>query len=219
MPGRYIVIEGPDGVGKGTQARIIADWLSGQGIHVELVAEPGGDKVGRILRSILKGEPDDPVVRSLFAGEPYHLEPLTDLLLFNAARAQLMAQIAAMKADGRWVLADRSYLSTIAYQGYGDGQDIDHVELVCDIATQAAKPDIELILYAPYEVITGRVGARGTSDRIEQRGKAYARRVHDGYRAIAEERHIPLVNADQEVEQVSSDIWRFIEPLLKEEQS
>jgi dTMP kinase len=214
---RYAVVEGPDGSGKGEQVRRLQQALQQLGLTVETVVEPGGvDRIGQILRSILKGVPEDPIVQMLFEGQPYELEPLTDLLLFNAARAQLMAHVAKRLQEGVWVLADRNALSSLAHQGYGNGQDLQQVEQLGLIATQAVEPDLIVVLDAPYEVLERRIQSRGTTDRFEGRGPGYLKRVHAGYQAIANERNIPIINADQPIERVHQDIWAHVEPLLKE---
>ncbi len=216
-PGRYVVLEGPDGAGKGVQLSLLQEALRVRGISVVVVIEPGGDSLGQIYRSILKGQPEDAFIRQQFAGRAPHLSPVEAVCLFNAARARLVSYIIEQLALGHWVLSDRNWISTIAYQVFGDQLDIDQVEPVCQFAMQGLAPDLVLILHAEYQLTSQRTQARGGTDRFESSGGDYLRRVSHGYAIIADRYDIPIIPADRTPEQIAQDIWtNHTEPLLKE---
>lgn len=219
--GRYISIDGPDGAGKGTQAELLCQALLSLGIKVETFQEPGGSRLGQILRSILKGQPEDPVVQYLFQGEPYELDPHTELSLFNAARSQgLQETVRPHLEAGTWIIADRSYLSSLAYQGYGRGLDLDGARASCEFAIQDLRPDLLIVLTSPLEQTRQRIEHRGeASDRFESAGDDFQHRVHQGYRIEAERLGIPIIQASGTIEEVAKQIWSYVEPLAKEAQS
>lgn len=139
--GRFLTLEGPEGAGKTLQAARLADALRADGHDVILTREPGGTRLGERLRDLL-------LERSSVA-----IEPLTDALLFNAARAQLIAEIVRPAIEaGRAVICTRFADSTLAYQGYGAGVAIEALRLLAAAATGGIRPDLTILLDVPPEV-------------------------------------------------------------------
>ena len=199
--GRYIVIEGGEGVGKTTQVQLLASRLKDAGVDAVVVREPGGDAFAEAGRELLLGD--------------LPREPETEVLLFNALRAQVLkSRVAPSLSGGTWVVADRSQLSTIAYQGYGHGLDLGWTRTVCATVAGLCQPTLELILDVEPDVAVARRDARGTTDRFEQLDAAFHGRVRDGYRSEAASRGVPVLDASGPVEEVADAIWRHIEPLL-----
>lgn len=175
--GRFIVLEGPDGVGKTTQAALLSEWLDELGVDHILTREPGGTAVGEAIRSVVLSKDD------------LDMPPESELLLILAARAAFVREVVEPAlAAGRTVVADRFDLSTLAYQGYGRGLDLDTVRAGLAIASGGCRPDLSLILHLPDEEATARVAAtvEGT-DRIERAGEAFRAAVRAGYVALAED--------------------------------
>jgi dTMP kinase len=199
--GRYLVIEGGEGVGKTTQVQLLADRLRESGVDAAIVREPGGDAFAEAGRELLLG--------------PLPREPETEVLLFNALRAQVLkTRVAPSLAAGTWVVADRSQLSTIAYQGYGHGLDLGWTRSVCATVAGLCRPSLELILDLDLEAARARRDARGTTDRFEQLDDSFHERVREGYRREAAERGIALLDAAGPVGAVAEAIWSHVAPLL-----
>jgi dTMP kinase len=178
----FISLEGIDGSGKTTQAKLLAGAL---GDDVVLVREPGGTETGERIRRLLK----DPALE---------LDPLAELLLFCAARAELVAQIVGpAKAAGRDVVCDRFSDSSVAYQGAARGLGTERVEEICDLATGGVWPDLTILLRIDPERAARRIGRR-RADRFEEEGIELQRRVAEGYDDLAR-RHperVRVVDAD-----------------------
>lgn len=199
--GKFIVLEGGEGVGKTTQADLLIKELQKAGRNVEFIREPGGDPLAEKLRELLL-DPD------------MSHEPETELLLFNAARIQTLVIVDNKLQQGIDVVSDRNMLSTIAYQGYGRGLDLNLVRDVCEIATRRTKPDLVLLLDAPADVVNTRRDSRGVSDRFEQLGEDFHEKVREGYRKEAEKTNIPIIDASPPIEKVFDLIWQKVQPLI-----
>ena len=167
----FISLEGIDGSGKTTQARRLAEAL---GPGTVFVREPGGTAPGERMRELLKD-------RAL------ELDPLAELLLFCAARAQLVAEVInPAREAGRDVVCDRFSDSTIAYQGVARGLGADKVESLCDIATRGVWPDLTLFLRLHPGVAAERIAAEGrAADRFEEEGLKLQKRVAEAYEEVA----------------------------------
>ena len=198
MSGRFLVLEGIDGCGKTTQLRHLANWLprSGlmpEGARLHLTREPGGTALGVALRKLVLHPPGD--------ASP---EPLAELLLYAADRAQHVAQLIRPALEqGHWVLSDRFSGSTLAYQGYGRELDLDLIQQLEQIATAGLVPDLTFWLELSVEESLVRRDAR-SNDRIEAEGVDFLTRVATGFAVLARERSWVPLQADQQVESVSS---------------
>lgn len=167
----FISLEGIDGSGKTTQARRLAEAL---GADTLLIREPGGTNTGERIRELIK----DPGLA---------VDPLAELLLFCAARAQLVNDvIVPAREAGRVVVCDRFSDSSIAYQGIARGLGADRVESLCDVATGGVWPDITFFLRLHPEVAAERIAAEGrAADRFEGEGLELQRQVATGYEEVA----------------------------------
>ncbi|KZR74433.1 dTMP kinase [Prochlorococcus marinus] len=198
MSGRLLVLEGIDGCGKTTQLRHLAKWLprSGlmpEGARLHLTREPGGTALGIALRKLVLHPPGD--------ASP---EPLAELLLYAADRAQHVAQLIRPALEqGHWVLSDRFSGSTLAYQGYGRELDLDLIQQLEQIATAGLVPDLTFWFELSVEESLVRRDAR-SNDRIEAEGVDFLTRVATGFAVLARERSWVPLQADQQVESVSS---------------
>lgn len=178
----YVALDGPDGCGKSTQAAALARWLDAEGAEVLHVREPGSTPVGEALRDLLL---------SPSTGE---LQPITEVLLFSAARAELMQHVVRPAlAAGKVVVAERCYLSTAVYQllaadaGQPGVLDLRWFEDLTRRVHGDCLPDAVFVLDVPAEVSAARRSGRdGGEDRIEARGVDYHRRVREAYLQAAE---------------------------------
>jgi dTMP kinase len=176
----FITFEGLDGSGKTTQIHLLATWLREQGYDVRTAREPGGTVIGDQIRQVL---------HSLKHRE---MNPRTELLLFNASRAQLVAEaIQPALRDGAIVLCDRFVHSTLAYQGYGHGLDLNTLHLILDFATDNLQPDF--IIYLDISVEMGlqrrRDAARAGQEwnRLDAYSQAFHQRVWQGYQTLMQQ--------------------------------
>ncbi len=176
--GPFITIDGPDGGGKTTQAERLRDHLTARGITVLLTREPGGTWLGEQVREVL-------LARTGTAAAP--TDPLTDALLFNAARRQIVGELIRPAIEaGTTVICARFSDSTLAYQGSGAGVPLDRLRLLADIATDGLVPDLTLLLDIPVEVGLARK-APGDVTRFEAEFDLdFHRRVRAGFLAIAQ---------------------------------
>ena len=179
MRGKFITLEGPEGCGKSTQAKMLADALRAAGKTVLLTREPGGTRLAELIRSLVRDELDDPPVAR------------SETLLFLAARAQVVAEsIRPALARGEWVVCDRFSDSTFAYQGYGRGLDVQLLKQLNDFATEGLVPDLTILLDVPPDVSRARLSARQATtstgeDRIESAGELFHRRLREGFLELA----------------------------------
>jgi dTMP kinase len=168
LPGRLIALEGIDGCGKSTQARILADALG-----AELTHEPGGTPLGRAVRSLLL-DPDRPAP-----------SPRTEALLMAADRAQHVEEVVRPAlAGGRWVVTDRYSGSTLAYQGWGRGLDAGPLRQVVEWAAGGLEPDLSILVDVDVEVARHRLD--GAPDRLERLDPGFHERVREGFIALAD---------------------------------
>lgn len=201
----FIAIEGPDGSGKSTQARLLAGYLAEQGVDYIAVREPGGTPAGDAIRQLVL----DPNTV---------LTELGEALLYAAARAQLVQDvILPALARGTWVISDRYLFSSLAYQGYGLGLDLDFVRDINLRAVQNRLPDLTFMLDAePKLGITRQQTQRGRLDRIEQRDLYFHQRVREGYQDLARQYKLQALDASLGIEDAHLAIRQTIESKIRE---
>jgi dTMP kinase len=195
----FVTLEGPDGSGKTSQAQALADALEAEGTNVVLVREPGGTDLGERLRELLLHRSD------------LALTPLADALLFNAARAQLVNEvIRPALAAGAVVVCARFADSTLAYQGYGAGLDLELLRRLESIATDGLKPDLTILLDLPAEAgLERKHRGRAPLSRFEsQLDVAFHRRVREGFLELAraEPERWRVVDASRPRARVARDV-------------
>jgi len=196
--GKFITLEGGEGAGKSTQARLLADWLGQKGISVALTREPGGTPGAEDIRNLL------------VTGAVGRWDGLTETLLHYAARREHMTRLIlpALEA-GQWIICDRFIDSTTAYQGYGQGIDLGVIASLRETVLGDFVPDLTLILDVAPETRRARTAARpGAEDRYERMNEAFHDRVRAGFHAIAaaEPNRCAVIAADQGIEAVSAEI-------------
>lgn len=207
--GRFITLEGPDGAGKSVQATRLADTLRAAGAVVTLTREPGGTPLGERIRDVL------------LKGDEGPRTPQSDALLFNAARSQLVRDVILPALErGETVICDRFADSTLAYQGYGSGVDLDSLRQLERLATGGLRPDLIILLDLPVVVGLARraSGAPGQSNRFErlsQHDLAFHERVRQGYLALAAEdpQRWRVIDATADPAAVAEEIERTLEDL------
>jgi dTMP kinase len=170
----FVTVEGIEGSGKSTFLSGLAERLRAEGREVFVTREPGGSPVGNAIRDI-------------FLNRSNAIAPMTEALLVNAARAQHVTQAIGPKlAAGSAVLCDRFVDSTLAYQGYGRGLDLDGLRSICDAATGGLEPDVTFLLDVPVALSRTRTAARErAADRVESEDDAFHERVRSGFLALA----------------------------------
>ena len=196
--GLFITVEGIDGCGKSTQARLIAAALEAAGHDVLRLREPGGAKISEQIRAILL----DPANAEM--GD------VCELLLYEAARAQLVHQvIRPALAAGKTVVCDRFYDSTTAYQAFADGLDRDMVSQANELAVDGCRPDLTLVFDLPVDEAHRRRSTRtGAEDRLELKGSEFQQKVAEGFRAVAEDdpARVKLIDAGGSIDEVFSSV-------------
>jgi dTMP kinase len=202
--GRFITLEGGEGVGKTSNLAFIARALEERGIAVLVTREPGGTDLGEQIRSLLLG--DKP------------MDPLSELLLMFAARAQHVAEvIRPALAAGTWVVSDRFTDASYAYQGGGRGLNRDVIRALEGAVQAGLEPDLTLLLDAPVDLGLARAKNRGPSDRFESETLAFFQRVRSAYLDQAE-RHpqrFRIVDASRTLDAVQEEIARHLQNLPK----
>jgi dTMP kinase len=194
--GAFITFEGGEGSGKSTQLRILAARLEGAGMVVRVIREPGGTSAGEAVRAILL----DPASAGL--------DPVAELLLYEASRAQLVAEvIEPALASGEVVLCDRFYDSTTAYQGHARGLSLEPITALNSIATGGLAPDRTLVFDLDPTVGLERA-TRGGTDRLEAESAAFHDHVRSGFLSIAEQEpeRVRVVDATGDVDAVAARV-------------
>lgn len=203
MTGRFITLEGGEGAGKSTQARLLAEALTARGLPVLRTREPGGAPGAEALRAmLLKGE--------------VAFTPRAETLLHFAARAEHVERtIRPALEAGMWVVCDRFYDSTMAYQGYGLG--VDRAFIATLIGLVGLHPDLTIVLDVSEKVAVARQVQRGMdADRYEKLDAFFHRRVNAGFRAIAADApgRCQVISADGAAEAVHGAILRAVGDVL-----
>ncbi|MBQ8476856.1 dTMP kinase [bacterium] len=199
--GLFITFEGIDGCGKTTQINLVNNYLKNKNYNTILTLEPGGSDIGKSLRQILlhhEGYVDD----------------TCELLLYLADRAQHTQTVILENVNkGNIVLCDRYIDSTVAYQGYARGGDIEKINLLNNIATKSLKPDITFLFDIDIETAQTRVGKE--KDRLEKESLEFHNKVKNGYLEIAKQnKRIKVINSAQSIEDIFEQVKKYIDEIL-----
>jgi dTMP kinase len=201
MMGLFITFEGPEGSGKSTQARMLAEYLQARGYAVLPTREPGGTPIGEQIRDVI------------LANQNLEMNAQAEALLFSAARAQIVVQvIRPALAAGQIVISDRYADSTLAYQGYGLGLELDALKTITKFATGGLQPDLTFYLDLPVEEGLARKRT-GELNRLDQKEIDYHTRVRGGYLEMArmEPTRWRIIDARQSVEAAQAEIRKIVE--------
>ena len=204
MRGKFITFEGSEGCGKSTQSRMLYGYLKRKGCPAVYLREPGGTRIGEKIRRVL-------LDRSNGA-----MSAECETLLYMSARAQLVSQIIKpLLKKGKVVICDRFLDSTVAYQGYGLGIDIQAIEDIGRFATLGIKPDLTIFL--DLAVRDGLKHRNGSEDRIEKRSLDYHQRVRQGYFALArrQPKRIKVVKLRPDKDATQGAIRGLVDKFLK----
>ena len=197
---RFIVLEGIDGAGKSSQVEPLVAWLRGCGRAVTTCRDPGATAAGDAIRAILLDRHD------------LQLAPPSEMLLYMAARAQLVAEVIQPSlARGEWVVSDRYLLANIVYQGHAGGLDPDTIRQVGTVATGGLEPDLVLLFDVDLETAARRLAR--PLDKLENRGDEYRGRLRAGYLAEAARRpdRIAVVDATGDLATVQANVRAALE--------
>lgn len=202
--GLFITFEGADGCGKTTQSELVQKYLEEKGMHVVWTREPGAPGLGKKIRELLLYYDGD-------------VAPMCEAFLFLADRAQHIEHTIKPAVEaGKIVVCDRHTDSTIAYQGYGRGEDIEQLKYLNNLATGSIKPDLTFVFDVSTEVAQTRVG--NEKDRMESAGIEFHKKVRQGYLEIAkqEPERVKVINADNTIEQVFEDTKKILDEFLNQ---
>jgi dTMP kinase len=200
--GRFITLEGTEGVGKSTNLAVIKEWLDRQGIKFIITREPGGTPLAESLRHLLLAKRDEQV------------DATAELLMVFAARAQhLNTLIKPQLLAGTWVLSDRFTDATYAYQGYGRGLDLGLIHQLETIVQHQLRPDVTVYLDMDVQAGLTRAKERGELDRFEQEDVAFFERVRKGYlaRVAADPKRYIVIDASQSLAEVKQAIEQALD--------
>ncbi len=197
----FITFEGIDGCGKSTQAKRLYNYLKNLNIQVILTFEPGGTDIGKFIRKILLDSKNT------------HIDKLTELFLYMADRSQHIKEIIEPSLRrGIWVISDRFYDATLAYQGFGRGIDIGLIQMLNKKICGGLEPDITFLLDCPVKVAIER---RGEEDRLEKEDIDFHKRVREGYLSLAKrEKRFVVLDATKKIEEIEKEIIKKIKGLI-----
>lgn len=201
MRGYFITLEGPDGSGKTSQVPFLRDFLLAAGYQVYCTREPGGTSIGDQIRQVL------------LANRNQEMHPRTEILLFQASRAQLVEEVILPRmAAGEIVLCDRYADSTLAYQGYGHRIDLDQLRSIVNFATAGLKPDLTLLFDVDAQTGLQRRQADGDINRLDALAIEFHQRVQAGYHSLAaaEPQRWVTIDASQPIPAVQSAVQEVV---------
>ena len=205
MRGKFVTVEGIEGVGKSTNIDLLSSIIEAKGFTVLRTREPGGTPMAERIRQMLLEHGEEP------------LPDIAELLLFFASRSlHISNTIRPALAAGQWVVCDRFTDASRAYQGHGRGVGLERINLMAEWVQEDLQPDLTLLLDAPVELGMARAKKRGEADRLESEDAGFYQRVRDGYLglAAAEPERFAVIDASQELEQVQAAITLEINRLL-----
>jgi dTMP kinase len=201
----FFSFDGIDGVGKSTQVQLFCDELRVRGFEVVACRDPGSTQLGERIREVL-----------LSHSAGVHIDQRSEMLLYMAARAQLVDEVIrpALEA-GSVVVSDRFVLANVVYQGHGGGLDPDEIWRIGRFATNNILPDCVFLLDMPPEAADSRLDR--PRDRLESRGADYRRRLRDGFLAEAAQfpQHVHVIDAARPIEPIRQAIWQIAANKLK----
>ena len=198
----FITFEGSEGCGKSTQVQLLATRLEIAGVPFLITREPGGTAIGESIRELLQ-----------FAPQSAGMTPETELLLFEASRAQLVREVIKPALEsGKCIIADRFFDSTTVYQGVARKLDRKIVRQLNAFAVGDCLPDITFLLDVDLTTARARMKGPRRPDRMEQQSEEFYEQVRDGYQELAkrERKRIVLVEGGQASEEISDEIWQVL---------
>lgn len=199
----FITFEGADGSGKSTQLKMAAEFLQKKGMEVISTRDPGGTPLGSKIREILLHHDGK-------------IATYCELFLYLADRAQhIDEKIIPALQEGKTVLCDRYVDSTLAYQGYARGLDKEEILKLNNIVAQSLMPDLTFVFDVSTEVAEKRIGE--TKDRLESEAKEFHQKVREGFLDLAKKypERIKIIDANQDIDKVYSDVLRILESYIK----
>ena len=203
--GKFLTVEGVEGVGKSTNVDFLAAAIKAQGFDVICTREPGGTPMAERIRQMLLEHGEEP------------LPDIAELLLFFAARSLHISNTIRPALDaGKWVICDRFTDASRAYQGSGRGLDMQRINLLADWVQEDLQPDMTLLLDAPAEIGMQRAEQRGATDRLESEQISFYKRIRAGYLALAKahpERFV-VVDAARPLPDVQVSITAALDKIL-----
>ena len=205
--GLFISLEGTDGCGKSTQIPLMQAFFADKGYPVHVLREPGGTVIGEKIRDVILDTAHTAMA------------PVTEILLYAAARAQIMQEkiLPALQAN-HVVICDRFLDSSLAYQGAGRNLDLDVILQINTSALCGILPHITFFLDIPPETAMERRTAAGKPDRIEKEGLAFQKKVYHGYQALAARypKRIVTIDATKSIDAIFAQIKERLEPAVKQ---
>lgn len=204
--GRFITLEGIEGVGKSTNLDFVHRHLAAAGKRVRMTREPGGSPLAERIRELLVTPSDTPMTDA------------TELLLMFAARSDHIGQVIRPALErGEWVVCDRFTDATFAYQGGGRHMDMQRIGLLEQWVQDDLRPDLTLLLDAPVDVGLARAKKRGEADRFESEDRAFFGRVRETYldRAADEPDRFELIDASDDLDRVHERIREALDRILE----
>jgi len=208
--GIFVTFEGIDGSGKSTQASSLLRKAHEHGLRAVLFREPGGTRISEQIRQIL------------LSSKHTEMMPITEVLLYSAARAQLTEEmIIPGLQENDIVICDRYYDSTAAYQGFGRGINIDFINALTQEASNRIEPDLTFLVDVDVDLAEKRSGSMGRQDRIELENTEFKLKVIQGFREIAENNpnRIVILDGRKDIEQLADLAWNKIHSLLDKDES
>lgn len=209
MPGTFITFEGIDGSGKSTQLRLLVSYLRSNGCDAVVTREPGGTPLGLRLRAALLDSQEQ-------------VDPLTELLVFAADRAQHVRRLLKPALEtGRVVLSDRYADATVAYQGAGRGFPADLISKIVELATEGLRPDLTILFDLPVTECASRTGRRTNdkqkADRLDSENADFHARVREAYLhiAAADPERVKVINSAGAVEETHKRVKEIVVPFLQ----